>query len=189
MYRFVEVKLGERTVYIHKTTAVWLLQEGERVSLDRLFRVRAKQPFSTFGKSTSKIMSIDSTIPTSCNIVEVDEVCVFMFKADHTTNMNGDMDWKIGRILHFINYLEKTKTAQQYRGMCANTDNKKIGVLCSWYTPSDNSTREYSIMPDVSEARSEKMKLFMVICHSVHICAHYQLGALNYPKVQMFQMA
>ena len=31
--------------FIRKTTAVWLFQEGERVSSDRLFRVRAKQPF------------------------------------------------------------------------------------------------------------------------------------------------
>ena len=32
--------------FIRKTTAVWLFQEGERVSSDRLFRVRAKQPFT-----------------------------------------------------------------------------------------------------------------------------------------------
>ena len=36
-----------RSLYIRKTTAVWLLQEGERVSTDRLFRVRNKQPFSS----------------------------------------------------------------------------------------------------------------------------------------------
>lgn len=29
----------ERSIFIHKTTAVWLFQEGERVSSDRLFRV------------------------------------------------------------------------------------------------------------------------------------------------------
>ena len=27
----------ERSIFIHKTTAVWLFQEGERVSSDRLF--------------------------------------------------------------------------------------------------------------------------------------------------------
>ena len=96
-------------------------------------------PFSTFNQSTLQITADVSIVPTVCNTVEVDEVCVFTFKTDHT------MDWRIGRVLHFVNYLEKTKTAQQYRGLCANIDNKKIGVLCSWYAPSHDSTREYSI--------------------------------------------
>ena len=41
---FVEVSIGsnDRPLFIRKTTAVWLFQEGERVSSDRLFRVRAK---------------------------------------------------------------------------------------------------------------------------------------------------
>ena len=43
---FVEIECGDKTVFIHKTTAVWLLQEGERVSANRLFRVRSKQPFT-----------------------------------------------------------------------------------------------------------------------------------------------
>ena len=41
---FVEVKLGGRNVYIRKTTAIWLFQDTERVSSDRIFRVRATQP-------------------------------------------------------------------------------------------------------------------------------------------------
>ena len=32
------------TVYIRKTTAIWLSQDCEHVSSDRLFRARAKQP-------------------------------------------------------------------------------------------------------------------------------------------------
>ena len=43
---FVDVECGGKIIFIHKTTAVWLLQEGERVSADRLFRVRSKQPFT-----------------------------------------------------------------------------------------------------------------------------------------------
>ena len=35
-------------MFIHKTTAVWLFQEGERVSPDRLIRVRETQPNTTF---------------------------------------------------------------------------------------------------------------------------------------------
>ena len=38
------VELSNGT-FIRKTTAVWLFQEGERVSSDRLFRVREKQPY------------------------------------------------------------------------------------------------------------------------------------------------
>ena len=43
--RFVEVTQNGKSMFISKTTAVWLLQEGERVSTDRLFRVRSKQPY------------------------------------------------------------------------------------------------------------------------------------------------
>ena len=35
--RFVEVEHNGHTLYIHKTTAVWLFQEVERISADRLF--------------------------------------------------------------------------------------------------------------------------------------------------------
>ena len=45
-YAFVEVEHNDKKVFIHKTTAAWLLQEGERVSSDRLFRVHTKQPFN-----------------------------------------------------------------------------------------------------------------------------------------------
>ena len=42
---FVKIRSHEGTFFIRKTTAVWLLQESERVSSDRLFRVKCKQPF------------------------------------------------------------------------------------------------------------------------------------------------
>ena len=42
---FVAVQHAGKTLFINKTTAVWLLQEGERVSSDRLFCVRSTQPF------------------------------------------------------------------------------------------------------------------------------------------------
>ena len=44
---YVEILHKGKTVYINKTTAVWLLQEGEIESSDLLFRVRNMQPFST----------------------------------------------------------------------------------------------------------------------------------------------
>lgn len=44
---FVEIKSNDKAFFIRKTTAVWLLQESERASSDRLFRVRHKQPFAS----------------------------------------------------------------------------------------------------------------------------------------------
>ena len=44
---FVEVYVKGRAVLIRKTTAIWLFQETERVSADRLFRVRLKQPYAS----------------------------------------------------------------------------------------------------------------------------------------------
>ena len=70
-------------MYIHKTTAVWLLQEGERVSSDRLFRVRAKQPFSTDSKPNVPVPIIADIIPIVCDTVEISNLCVF--KCSETT--------------------------------------------------------------------------------------------------------
>ena len=69
---FVEVHMRDgQSIFIRKTTAVWLLQEGERVSTDRLFRVRNKQPYSidiyasTTSTSTSTTSTSTSTTSTS----------------------------------------------------------------------------------------------------------------------------
>ena len=51
---FVEVSHNKKKVFIHKTTAVWLLQEGERVSTDRLFHVRAMQATIFYQQSKIK---------------------------------------------------------------------------------------------------------------------------------------
>ena len=40
-FPFVEVQANGQNVFIHKTTAVWLLQDGECVSSDRLFRIQS----------------------------------------------------------------------------------------------------------------------------------------------------
>ena len=44
---FLEVKHENYSIFIRKTTVLWLLQESERVSNDRLFCIREKQPFSS----------------------------------------------------------------------------------------------------------------------------------------------
>ena len=61
--------------FIRKTTAVWLFQEGERVSSDRLFRVRAKQPFNTDSTATrSDTSTVNGALPQVMETVEVGEM-------------------------------------------------------------------------------------------------------------------
>ena len=43
----LEIEHNGKRMFIHKMTAVWLFQEGERVSAGRLFRVREIQPYTT----------------------------------------------------------------------------------------------------------------------------------------------
>ena len=73
--KFVEINHNERLIFVRKSTLVWLFQEGERVSADRLFRVRAKQPFST------PIQPIrpqsDFSVPEVREFIELGEFCVF----------------------------------------------------------------------------------------------------------------
>ena len=64
---FVEVKTSSnKKILIRKTTALWLLQEGERISADRLFRVRLKQPYSDNVSASQKdkpVIIADSSSP------------------------------------------------------------------------------------------------------------------------------
>ena len=124
---FVEVKHNGRTLFINKTTAVWLLQEGERVSSDRLFRVRSRQPYSSDRSPQPQIHCTSNTHPAVRQSLEVGNICVFS---------DTKCTWKIGRVLQFSYHLGRTKSAQQYCGTTATlTDKtKKIGVLCAWYT-------------------------------------------------------
>ena len=149
---FVEVSCGDKAVYIHKTIAVWLLQETERVSTDRLFRVRNKQPFAT-QSNTSKIATSSAVHPIVCSSISVGDMCIFK-----TT----DQDWKVGRVLQFSNYLEKLKSAQQYRGLTANVANTKVGVLCSWYTISDTTSQIFSL--------SQKEVTYVHIPINMYLC-------------------
>jgi len=160
--RFVEVHYNQKKVHIHKTTAVWLLQEGERVSPDRMFRVRARQPFSVRNKPSLQMPESFSTLPIVCSTIQVGGLCVFVWKRSHT------ISWKIGRVLQFVNRLEKTKGAQQYRGLYANVDDKKVGVLCSWYTSIHNSTREFSIISE--EAVHDYLPLCTYLCTLSYGC-------------------
>ena len=125
--KMVEVNQNGKKFYIH---AVWLLQESERVSTDRLFRVRAKQPYSNCSQSKVGSQYHSSLVPIKDNIVEVDDVCVFKPEED---------SWIIGKILQFSNLSQKTISSQQYRSRSVDMSNLKaldsIGALCTWYAP------------------------------------------------------
>ena len=127
---FVEIIHKGKSLFIHKTTAVWLMQEGERISSDRLFRVRSKQPFAT---QVYNQHQLDGVKPLICAAINIGDLCVFR---------HSEKEWRIGRVLQFSYFLEKTKKASQYSGSRVDlSGNKvdKIGVLCSWYSAPSSS--------------------------------------------------
>ena len=75
--RHVGVFIFGGYLFIHKTTAVWLMQEGERISSDRLFRVRSKQPFATqvYNQINKQKDGVKALICATINIIC--DVCVF----------------------------------------------------------------------------------------------------------------
>lgn len=54
--KFIEIIHNDESVFVRKTTLVWLFQEGERILNDRLFRVRLKQPFTKIILAKVKIL-------------------------------------------------------------------------------------------------------------------------------------
>ena len=73
---FVEVLThNHKSILIRKTTALWLLQEGERISTDRLFRVRSKQPYSETLPATKMVkpfMIGDNDVTETPDVVVID---------------------------------------------------------------------------------------------------------------------
>ena len=90
---FVKVNLYSGVqVFIRKTTVMWLFQEGERVSSDHLFCVRATQPFSSeTTKHEQKSEDRETVIPLVKKDVKVGEICAFM---------HGEK-WSVGKVLQF----------------------------------------------------------------------------------------
>jgi len=62
---YVQVQVKGRSVLIRKTTAVWLFQETERLSADRIFRVKLKQPFASV---TSPQFRKENCVETSSEV-------------------------------------------------------------------------------------------------------------------------
>jgi len=73
--RFLEVLHSGGPIYIRKTTINWLLQEGEHVSSDRLFRVRAEQPYNTSTKVLLPTMNVDNSVPQVNDYIKLGEFC------------------------------------------------------------------------------------------------------------------
>jgi len=151
---YIEISHCGKSVYIHKTTAVWLLQEGEQLSTDRLFRVRNKQPFMDYSDSLVSDSDLSSS-PAVCKVIHIGDICAFRY----------EQYWQIGRVLQFSYYREKTKRSQQYSGNFVNlSDNAdKIGVLCSWYTANTTSSSDAS-----GKHQTKSLKLSLCNYEGVH---------------------
>ena len=140
---FVQVKLGEscKTIFIRKTTAVWLFQEGERVSSDRLFRVRAKQPYSSDVSKQEEVNNESGYVPYISQTINLGNLCAF--KA-------GDM-WNIGKVLQFSKKGAKKKF-QQYKECSVSVSMVDIFVLCSWCSRvSESSSTIYKVASQQTE--------------------------------------
>ena len=146
--RFVEVSHVGRTIYIHKTTAVWLFQEGERVSSDRLFRVREKQPYSSVTTNEIKVCDSNATVPTMCDVISIGDICAFKFPEP--------CKWKLGKVLQFCYTSEKTKMKRQYKKTSynKNSEAKQTGVMCSWFNSSDSKMFELNVDRNTIENHS-----------------------------------
>ena len=156
---FVEVHRGDHTFYIRKTTAVWLFQECEHVSSDRLFRVRCKQPYASDSSiCTLRLPSVDKKVVTSQS-VQVGDLCVFKV---------NDQTWKIGRVLQFAQYTGKSlECTQQYGGYSADVSTKH-GVLCAWYDPVPGSPRTFQQRSDCGSTKYQPLSCY--VCSLTENC-------------------
>ena len=126
-HKFIEINHNDESIFVRKTTLVWLFQEGKRVSSDRLFRVRLTQPYSKALQSITK-HDRDFKLPKTDEQVSLGDLCVFKGLVKNTTVDNANQ-WKIGRIIQFANYKERLKKDCQYKNSSAMV-NSTVGVMC-----------------------------------------------------------
>jgi len=131
--RFLEVMHSGGPIYIRKTTIIWLLQEGERVSSDRLFRVRAKQPYNCSTKLLLPSTHIDSSIPQVNDTIKLGDFCFFRDKL-----VSGI---SIVRVDQFSKNKEKLKRDRQVKENKVSI-RSNIGALCSWFTCTSTSNEQ-----------------------------------------------
>ena len=152
---YVEILHKGKTVYINKTTAVWLLQEGERVSSYRLFWVRNMQPFSA--EAHLQKHSIISKVPILCNKVEIGDICTFV----------SETVWDTGRVVQFAYYREKTKKALQYHGNSVDLSKGEVRVLCTWF---DKITPQQLSLLSITKTHHSYIPLQLYICTFTQGC-------------------
>ena len=112
-----------------KKTAIWLFQETEKVSSDRLFRVHSKQP-NTSDKSVSFPRQMENTDPVKAKYIVVGELCVFNYSSENPSQ------FRIGKVLQFVQYQDKGKS-KAYKGNYANVKGN-YGVMCTWFKSNNN---------------------------------------------------
>ena len=88
---------------------MWLFQEGERVSSDRLFRVRKTQPHSNDpdAQKTTPTDQIVQQEPIVSSTLQIGDLCIFL-------DTRTPKIWNFGTVIKFAYYKEKTKKSRQY---------------------------------------------------------------------------
>jgi len=159
----VVIQCNRKNYFINKTTVVWLLHKGERVSSDHIFRVRSKQPYSSdILKSVSRPVS---NKPSTCDEIALGDVRVFEHQEMST--------WKIGKVLKFSYYKQKAKASCQYRGSVAKViSTENVGVLCSWHSKLKELT--YTCVPtaDTEEIVHSYIPTSLYVCTMTSGCFH-----------------
>ena len=121
---FLKVELDNgKDTFIRKSTAVWLFQETERVSSDRLICVRAKQPNEIKFHPVKE--TAETLQPSKFISIKIGDMCAFK---------DTCKSFKIGKVLQFVEYNNKKQKA--YKGDHANV-NHNCGVICTWYIAKD----------------------------------------------------
>lgn len=125
-----------KDAFIRKTTALYLLQEKNQLSNDRLLRVRATQP--------KHIFNIDRQ--NQCGrqeIVQSGELCAFKLADSNKISL--------GRVIQF-SYLEGTKKQRQYSSCYVDVTLESvnsIGVFANWFQARKKSANVVFVPLDI----------------------------------------
>ena len=160
---FLEVKGS--TIFIKKTIAVWLIQESERVSSDRFYRVRRKQPYTSVQSTKfKKINAITITSKQCINLVD-----------DKSTSKESTSS---NSILHIPDHGPEAKPTEVDNATLSNGLSSLLKNIpaevedASKQIVSMNSTIPKSIpveVEDASDANKQTISLNNTICETIPI--------------------